>query len=226
MTTFLRIVAGASASPAPSPRGSASDLIEDAALARLLAAGDARAAAALWDKYAGLVRGILRRMLGPDGDVDDLVQEAFLGLFRNLPGLRNPDALRSFVAGTAFRIARSEQRRRKSRRWLSLTSTGTVQDAPERGGCDPEARRAVKRLYEILDAIDDHGRTAFALRHFEGYALPEVALALGCSLSTAKRSLMRAEDRVNAMVRRDPLLAGYLREGDEGAGGEMADAAE
>jgi RNA polymerase sigma-70 factor (ECF subfamily) len=188
--------------------------IDDATLARLAAAKDPRAAAALWDRYATLVRGILRRTLGPSADVEDLVQDAFIGLFRTLPGLRDPDALRSFVVGTALRVARSELRRRRVRRWLSLTPTGLLPDRAQQGATDPEARRAVKRLYEVLDQIDDRGRMAFVLRHLEGYELTEVAEALGCSLATAKRSLSKAQDRVNAMVTRDPLLAPYAREAD------------
>jgi RNA polymerase sigma-70 factor (ECF subfamily) len=205
--------------------------IDDAALARLAAEKDPRAAAALWDRYATLVRGILRRTLGPVAEVEDLVQEVFIGMFRTLGGLRDPEALRSFVVGTAIRTARSELRRKRVRRWLSLTPTGTLPDAEQTVGLDPEARRAVKRLYEVLDTIDDRGRMAFVLRYMEGYELTEVAEALGCSLATTKRALAKAQDRVNAMVKRDPLLAPYARQ-SEGAAGtdddgtEVSDAAQ
>src|SRR5580700_3636953 len=197
--------------------------IDDGALARLAAEKDPRAAAALWDRYATLVRGILRRTLGPSADVEDLVQDAFIGLFRTLPGLRDPDALRSFVVGTALRVARSELRRRRVRRWLSLTPTGLLPDSAQPGATDPEARRAVKRLYEVLDQVDDRGRMAFVLRHLEGYELTEVAEALGCSLATTKRLLAKAQDRVNAMVARDPLLAPYARDAENVAGGDDDD---
>ena len=201
--------------------------IDDATLARLAAERDPRAAAALWDRYATLVRGILRRTLGPVAEVEDLVQDAFIGLFRTLPGLRDPDALRSFVVGTALRVARSELRRRRVRRWLSLTSTGAVPESETPGEVDPEARRAVKRLYEVLDKIDDRGRMAFVLRYLEGYELTEVAEALGCSLATTKRALAKAQERVNAMVKRDPLLAPYVRDdGPSEATEEVADAAQ
>jgi RNA polymerase sigma-70 factor (ECF subfamily) len=204
--------------------------IDDAALARLAAEKDPRAAAALWDRYATLVRGILRRTLGPIAEVEDLVQEAFIGMFRTLGGLRDPEALRSFIVGTAIRTARSELRRKRVRRWLSLTPTGTLPDSEQEGGVDPEARRAVKRLYEVLDTIDDRGRMAFVLRHMEGYELTEVAEAIGCSLATTKRALTKAQDRVSAMVKRDPLLAPYAREGtgdsiDDEDAQEVSDAA-
>jgi RNA polymerase sigma-70 factor (ECF subfamily) len=193
------------------PRFPKSHAIDDATLARFLAAEDPRAFAALWDKYATLVRGLLRRMLGPGADVDDLVQDAFIGLARTLPGLRDPNALRSFVVGTALRVARSELRRRRVRRCLFLTPTGAVPEKAQEGASNPEARRAVTRLYELLDEIDDRSRMAFVLRHIEGYELTEVASSLGCALATAKRVLTRVDERVNAIAKRDPLLAAYVR---------------
>jgi RNA polymerase sigma-70 factor (ECF subfamily) len=187
--------------------------IDDATLAKLAAEKDPRAAAVLWDRYASLVRGILRRTLGPSADVEDLVQDAFIGMFRTLGGLRDPSALRSFIVGTAIRVARSELRRKRVRRWLSLTPTGTLPDSETMGAVDPEARRAVKRLYEVLDKIDDRSRMAFVLRHIEGYELTEVAEAMQCSLATTKRALVKAQERVDAHVKSDPLLAPYSREG-------------
>jgi RNA polymerase sigma-70 factor (ECF subfamily) len=197
---------------------------DDATLAQMVVASDPRAPAALWDKYSRLVRGVIARAIGPShaGDVEDLVQETFIGLFRTLPGLREPSALRSFVVGTALRVTRSELRRRRVRRFLCLTPAGTLPEAAEPAGSDPEARRALRRLYELLDSVEDRGRMAFFLRHVEECGLNEVADALGCSLATAKRALSRAEDRVNAMVKRDPLLASYARTERE----EILDAAE
>src|ERR1700679_4317698 len=171
--------------------------IDDATLARLVAAQDPRAAAALWDRYATLVRGLLRRTLGPCADVEDLVHDAFIGLFRTLPGLRDPEALRSFVVGTALRVARSELRRRRVRRWLALTPTGCLPDRSQPGASYPEARRALKRLYQVLDKVDDRGRMAFVLRHLEGYELTEVAEALGSSPPPTNRPPPNAQDGVN-----------------------------
>ena len=68
------------------------------------------------------------------------MQDAFIGLYRTLPGLRDPEALRSFVVGTALRVARSELRRRRVRRWLALTPSGAVPDTEAQGATDPEAR--------------------------------------------------------------------------------------
>jgi RNA polymerase sigma-70 factor (ECF subfamily) len=192
----------------------ASDLpADEESLARYAVAADPRAATALYDRYATLVRGLLGRMLGPHADVDDLVQDTFMGIHRTLPGLRDPRMLRSFVVGTALRLARSELRRRRVRRVLLLTSTAALSERPDPGASDPEARRAVRRFYAILDGLEVRSRMAFVLRHVEGCELVEVAAAMRCSIASTKRLLARTEALVRARAERDALLAGYVSDG-------------
>jgi RNA polymerase sigma-70 factor (ECF subfamily) len=162
---------------------------------------------ALWREYSALVRGVLCRSLGSNADVDDLVQDTFIGLIRTVPGLRDANALRAFVVGTALHVARTELRRGRVRRQVALTATGTLPDVAEEREADPEARRAVLRLCEVLDGVDARSRTAFVLRHVEGCDLTEVAATIGCSLATTKRVLARTRERVRMVVRHDRLAA-------------------
>jgi RNA polymerase sigma-70 factor (ECF subfamily) len=194
---------------------------DDEALARAAAAGHPGAAAVIWTRFAPLVRRLLRRTLGPGDEVDDHVQDTFLRFFRVASELRDPSLLSSFIIGITMRVARAELRRRRLRRWLTLTASGSLPDAVDRPA-DAGARAAVTRLYAILDRVDDRSRMLFVLRHIEGLELMEIAGALGCSLATAKRHLARASQRVLAAAQRDPALAAYLdapaRSGIEEAG--------
>jgi RNA polymerase sigma-70 factor (ECF subfamily) len=63
----------------------------------------------------------------------------------------------------------------------------------------------------VLDALPPDERLAFVLRFVDGMKLREVARICGVSLSTVKRTLLRAEKRFLAVTRRDPLLAERLR---------------
>lgn len=184
-----------------------------AALARALVAGNPAAARALWDRYALLVRRLLQRSLLDDG-VDDVVQEAFLRVYRRVDRLREPDKLRSFVVGVTMRVAREELRRRRVRRWLRLTPSG---DVPEAGGppADHAAAEALARLDELLGRLDDETRLVFVLRFVEDVPATEIAETLGCSLATAKRRVKRAREKVGLMAERDPLLRKWASD-DEG----------
>jgi RNA polymerase sigma-70 factor, ECF subfamily len=205
------------AAPGPRPvlvaRREASE-IDDATLARSAMAGDPAAHTAIWDRYHQMVRRVLCRSMGPGNDVEDLVQEVFLGFYRSRALLRNPAALRSFLFGITLRVAASELRSRRIRKWLRLTPDGMLDDhiahhlaTPH---SDTDSREAVQRLYAILDRLDTDSRLAFVLHHVEGLELLDVASALGVSLATVKRRLARVSARVWAMAQGDRLLVEYL----------------
>lgn len=185
---------------------------DDAAIVRAVAAGDEAAAVIVWQRYAPMVRSILRRSAGPGDDVEDPVQEVFLRFFRQVGGLRDPGALRPFLAGIAMHVAVSGLRRRRVRRWLRLTDTGSPPEMETSdGGAGHDAREALRRLDAILDRLDDAGRLLFVLRYVEGLELTEIAEAVGASLSTTKRRLGKVGARVLAMVERDPALAAHAQ---------------
>ena len=172
----------------------------------------AGAQAALWERYYPIVRRLVSRASGPDREIDDAIQEIFIRLYRKLPGLRDPSALRAFVISITVRVIKSEQHGRWIRRWLGLSSDG---EPPDRAGdaVDLEAREALARFYDILDRLAPRHRTAFVLRHVDGLELTEVAAALDISLATIKRWLPRIARRVFSQAHSDPRLAPYLARG-------------
>ena len=180
----------------------------DAELATLARAKDPRAATLVWDRYAGLVRGVLHRTLGPGHDVEDLLQDVFVGFFRNVGSLRDASSLRPFLVGIALRTARTSLRKKRVRRWLRLSNDGALPEVASTHA-DARTREAVRRLYAVLDELDDRERLAFVLRHAEGHELTVSAELLGVSLATVKRVLARAEAHVTARAREDDLLSDW-----------------
>jgi RNA polymerase sigma-70 factor (ECF subfamily) len=144
--------------------------------------------------------------------VEDLVQEVFLRFYRNLALLRNPGALRSFIFAISFRVAISELRSRRVRKWLRFTDDGGLQAPSARfsGPADFEAREAVAGLYGILERLEPKDHMAFVLYYVEGLELTEVAESIGVSLATIKRRLGRISARVFAMAEGDRRLIEYL----------------
>ena len=183
------------------------DAARDVALAHALMADEPRAAELAWDRYAPLVHGIVSRALGPDAEVEDVTQEIFYRLFSRIRTLRKPEALRSFVISFAVRIVKWELRRRRARRWLTLSETGEVPDE-QMQVMNAENRYALQRLYALLDRLSARERLVLVLRHVEGMTLDEIAEAMDLSLATIKRVLRRAALRVSEMVDADAELSG------------------
>jgi len=180
----------------------ASEAASEMELARALIDGVPNAPELAWERYSPLVHRIVSRAIGPDAEVEDVTQEIFYRLFSRIGTLRKPEALRSFVISFAIRIVKWELRRRRARRWLTLSETGDVPDE-QLLVMDAESRYAIRRLYTMLDRLGTRERLVLVLRHVEGMTLEEIAEAMDLSLATVKRGLRRATSRVSQMVDSD-----------------------
>jgi RNA polymerase sigma-70 factor, ECF subfamily len=183
----------------------------EVALARAVVAREPWAEREVWDRYAPMVHGVLRRALGPGHDFEDLLQDVFLRVFDRVSGLREPSALRSFIYSVTIRVVRWEIRRAQSRR-RHQAAVLEHRDWPEAVTVDPETRDLVARAQALLDGMPAKERAVFVLRHVEGKELAEIAEGLEISLSTAKRWLKRSVRRIEAGMERDTRLSTLLKE--------------
>lgn len=200
--------AGGEGRPTPSP--------QDVELVAALCRGEPWAAQEVWDRHAAGVRRLIARALGPRPEVEDLTQEAFMRVFSRIGGLRDVAALREFVLTVAVNVLKQELRRRWVRRRVHLSDSGSVPEV-EAPSADPEAREALARCYAILDKLGARERAAFVLRYMEERTLEEVASGLGVSLSTAKRLVNRATERVSKHVGKDRGLRSFFDEEKDAA---------
>jgi RNA polymerase sigma factor (sigma-70 family) len=195
--------------------------LDEAELARALAAGDATAPRRVWQHFMPLVRRMSRRALGADADVEDVVQEVFCCLFRGIRHLRAPDAFRAFVITITKRTLGHELRRRRARRQLTTTSEVHVAEAVGQW-CDPATRHAYRHFELLLGRLKERERRAFVLRYVECMDAPEVAEVLGVSTPTARRAFSRAQMRMTLWAGRHPFLSDYLVEGVTSAEADLA----
>jgi RNA polymerase sigma-70 factor (ECF subfamily) len=182
----------------------------DKSLVAGAAAGEREAVAVIWDRYSSLVRGVLYGALGSDQGLDDLLQEVFLAFLDGATKIHDGAALRGYLVSVAVRIAASEIRKRRVRRWVGLTPTGELPDrAAER--VDVEHREVLRALHRVLQALKPRRRMAFLLRHVHGLDPVETAQALGISESTVRREV----ERVRALLEktREPALQEFLTHG-------------
>jgi RNA polymerase sigma-70 factor (ECF subfamily) len=194
---------------APAPASTALADADDATLACALIEKAPAAPRVAWNRFSPLVRRILRRSLGPQHDVEDIVQDVFLCLFERVHTLRDPVALKAFVIAITVRTARYEIRRARVRRWVGLSRTAELPDLRV-VHADTTSQHALIHFYRALNRINERDRTAFVLRFIEGMEASEVAAALEVSVPTARRCFTRAWERVTFFAQRDPFLVDYL----------------
>lgn len=197
---------------APRPTGTVVALplpASDEALVGALRAGRRDAKEALVDRFYEDVERILYRVLGPDSEIADLLQEVFIAALDSLHRLREPAALRAWLGSIAVHKARKLIRHRQ--RWAFIRST-PPNLLPETPAATPSAEvsEALRATYRILDLLPVDERIAFALRHVEGMELSATAEACGVSLATIKRRLKGAHERFMALAGDDSALANWM----------------
>ncbi len=186
----------------------------DEELLQGIEAGEPWAAAALLDRYGPLVERLIRRIMGHDPDLSDLVQDAFTTILSSVHQVRDASALKGWIGAVAAHTAHHAIRKRKVARAFCFWKWGD-RPAPEPLYETPVGPRdALRRTYAVLDRLPADERVVFTLRYLEELNMNEVAETCGVSLATVKRRLARAEKRFLTAAQKDPVLCGWLREGD------------
>jgi RNA polymerase sigma-70 factor, ECF subfamily len=167
------------------------DGISDAALVERARQADQAAFAALYQRHAQYLAGVVYHLMGDDAELDDIVQETFLLASDALTRLVQPERVRPWLVTIAVRRAYRHLARRR-RRWFLLSS---LKDIGARFS-DPGDRSDVDDLYRALDRLPRELRVPWVLHRIEQFNLPEVAEACAASLATVKRRIAEAERRI------------------------------
>jgi RNA polymerase sigma-70 factor (ECF subfamily) len=181
-------------------------------LADALRAGEPFAVGRLFDLYGKHVERVLVRTIGRDGEMDDMVQDVFLGAYRSGRNYQGNDAqLKAWVSRIAVFTARGYLRKRKRRWWLRPADP---QEIPEQTSNEPSphTHEVLRRTYQALDGMDPDLRIPLTLRELESMELAEIAEACDCSVSTIKRRLARARKVFERIARKDPILRDWLED--------------
>jgi len=188
--------------------------VSDELLVARILEDDPEAQRALLRRYGRLVARVLLDTLGARDDIDDLMQEVFLIAFRDMAKLREPGALKRWMAMIATSRARNLLRSERRKWWLSFRAPSELPEvsAPE------QSTGAMRAVYDAMGKMEAELRLAFALRYVSEMTFPELAGALGVSESTAKRRVRRARAIFDELVEDDPRLAAWV------GGGSDADA--
>lgn len=184
----------------------------DTALVMALCAGRRDARAALFDRYGLHVERVLLRVMGPDSELADLLQDVFVAAFESIHKLKDPLALRSWLLGIAINKAHKRIRKRQRWRFIRFTAPECIPEI-ESHGAPSEVRRALQATYAILDSLPAEERVAFALRFIEGMDLRQIAEACEISLATVKRRLGRAQKRFAERARHEEALIDFVEQG-------------
>lgn len=172
--------------------------------------GDAAAFSELFAAYRGLVYGVLHHLLHKDPELEDVVQSAFIEIFRSLDSFEGRSKLSSWIARVALHVGYHHLRRKRSRR-ADYDVEREVPELPdETPRANPEValdqRDAIRRVHAILAELAPKKRTVFILNDLQGLPQEEVAEIVGASVATVRTRLFYARQEFWAKAEQDPVL--------------------
>jgi RNA polymerase sigma-70 factor (ECF subfamily) len=160
--------------------------------------GDERAFRRLFDCYSGFTMGYLRGLVGESAD--DVQQEVWIAVFRNLKSLANPAAFRWWL----LRIARFRalDLLRKSKREAELITdvpleTVEVAEAVEEPGLSDLEDGA---LSAALDSLPTLQREALLLRYRNDLSYEEIAVVTGTPIGTVRTRIHHGKRKLHDIL--------------------------
>ena len=165
--------------------------------------GDQSAMLALVERFRGQVFGLCYRMLGQRQDAEDVAQETFVRVLKNL---HRWDAARDFepwllaIAGNRCRTALSTRKRRPAAEMLPEQVSDGLPDMQA-------AKNLAEEVTLALAGVREDYRQAFVLFHEQELSYGEIAEAMSVPLGTVKTWVHRARrELIDQLQRRGVVV--------------------
>ncbi|MPZ13567.1 MAG: sigma-70 family RNA polymerase sigma factor [Chloroflexi bacterium] len=173
---------------------------EHRSLVELAMEGDADAFADLYRDHNIRVYNLAVRSTRNASDAEDICQEVWLKVHREIGRLRCPEAFPAWLRQITTRVCIDAERRRRP----SAPAADMLEIAGGSGTEDAVSEREKGRIiWQALGAISPRQSAALFLREVEGYDYRRIAEAIGTSISGVEALLFRAR---KALARSFELL--------------------
>ncbi len=185
--------------------------VDEKALIQAAQEGDQDAFGQLVRAYDQSVLRLAMNLLRSQEDAQDVYQEAFLRVYRNLKNFRFDCSFHTWLYRIVTNLCLDQMRKKKVRKEEStqveaadgpLDRMDTFQESrvegdPERGLLSGELR---ERIQSALSGLTARERMVFELRHYQGLKLRNIGEILGTSEEAAKNCLFRATQKMRVAL--------------------------
>ena len=154
----------------------------------------------LLKKYQQKIYWHVRRMVIDHDDADDIVQDVFIKIWKNLPGFRNDAQLYTWM----YRIATNEcitfLNKKKAKNNVSLDDVDfeladTLSSSDQFNGDQIQ-----RKLQEAILTLPDKQRLVFNMKYFDDMKYEEMSDVLGTSVGALKASYHLAVKKIEAFI--------------------------
>lgn len=159
--------------------------------------GDRRAQEYLYQKFSPKMYGVCLRYAGKAEDAQDILQNGFVKVFKNLHMYRGDGSFEGWIRRIFVNTA-IEHYRRQVNLYPVTENHENLLETKEVSAFDS---LSVKDLMKIIQQLSPGYRTVFNLYVVEGYSHKEIAEMIGISEGTSKSQLARAKGVLQNIIK-------------------------
>ncbi|MEL7119850.1 MAG: RNA polymerase sigma factor [Bacteroidota bacterium] len=146
----------------------------------------------LYERYSSAMYTIAYRITNDAEEAQDVLQDAFIKIFKNLKKFRRESTLGAWIKTIVVRTALSKIKKNKP--------TESLEDFHTRGMIDWGNHLEAEYLEKAIKKLPKGYRAVFILIEVEGYSHKEVADMLDISVGTSKSQLFYAKKKLRAII--------------------------
>jgi RNA polymerase sigma-70 factor (ECF subfamily) len=180
--------------------------LADEDLMQLVARNDARAFELVYERHSGASFSLAYRMVGKRSAAEDVVQEAFLNLWRSGARYeRTRGSVRTWILGIVHHRAIDSLRRATVHDKRRTGDEGIAErlEAPERTDVEAARRDEAQTVRAAMDTLPAEQCQVIELAYFGGFSHSEIAEMLEAPIGTVKgRMRLGLEKMRNSLVAR------------------------
>lgn len=172
--------------------------------------GDIDAFEELIDKYQKMIYNLAYRMFNNASDAEDITQEVFLKIYRNIEKCSGKPSIKTWVYTITYNTCIDEIRKNKGKEKISLDKNLSSDDGVYSFELDskeptPEMyllnKEGIKDIENAINQLNETNRTLVFLRDVKGLSYNEISEIMDMNIGTVKSRLNRARNNLKNILK-------------------------
>lgn len=171
--------------------------ISDEELVRRILQGEDHLFEKILARYRDRVAALIFSITGSRSDLEDIAQEAFISIYKNLASFQGRSSLGTWIYRITVNKCRDWQRRYYLRKPVELLGIRGLNQASPRDGAELEEQESIRNA---IRSLPEKYRLVIVLYYFHDLSCPEIAEILGLPKKTVETRLARGRNRIEKML--------------------------
>lgn len=155
----------------------------------------------LVDTYKERLYYHIRRLVGDHDDADDVLQNVFVKVYRNIAAFEEKSGLYTWLYKIATNESLSFIKSRNKKSTISLDGETSFGHVNSYADSFVDESSIQKKLLKAINQLPDKQKEVFQLRYYEEMAYEEMSEVTGTSVGALKASYHHAAKKIEAYIK-------------------------